>query len=186
MTRRASGFRQGTVCSFLPSRRRTTRTVGKERSAGLCAGCEGIFGEEGSSSAARVGLTLALGGDPGAMSWQPCRNVPSRGWRPRRAGQSFRFPLWAGWLTVAAAAGTTCTTSTGTRTAWPARGCAEPRRSAGETYPTGAPKAAPGSGSEDTRRARERAPWAHAGGRMAIYRRSRRHARGLLLAKSRD
>jgi hypothetical protein len=39
------------------------------------------------------------------MTWQPRRRALPRGWRPRRAAGRFRFPFWAGWLTVAAAAG---------------------------------------------------------------------------------
>ena len=40
------------------------------------------------------------------MSWEPRRNAPSKGWRPRRrrAAGRLRFPFWAGWTALIAGA----------------------------------------------------------------------------------
>jgi Excalibur calcium-binding domain len=39
------------------------------------------------------------------MTWQPRRKAPPRKWRLGRWRRRFRFPFWAGWMTVAVAAG---------------------------------------------------------------------------------
>jgi hypothetical protein len=54
------------------------------------------------------------------MAWQPRTKISPGRWRDRGTTRRVRFPFWAGWMTVAAAAGVLYLAKT--LTLWPATG----------------------------------------------------------------